>query len=86
VLYQPIRVAGWEPQGVAKEALQALIVALQGLVNLLIWFIILILPLLIIFLLPVVIFILIIRWWWKRRQAKKGRPAKIDKSSSKTTE
>ncbi len=71
VLYQPISVAGWEPQGVAKEALQTLIVALQGLVNLLIWGVIFILPLLIIMLIPLVILILVIRWWWTRRSRKK---------------
>jgi hypothetical protein len=71
VLYQPVSIAGWEPQGVAKEALQALVTALQGLINLAIWLIILVLPLLIILLLPVVVVIVIIRWWWKRRSAKK---------------
>ncbi|RME97108.1 MAG: DUF4349 domain-containing protein, partial [Chloroflexi bacterium] len=30
VLYQPITVAGWQPSGVAKEALQSLIDTLQG--------------------------------------------------------
>ena len=71
VLYQPISVAGWQPQGVAKEAVQALVVALQGLVNLLIWLVIFILPLMVIFLLPVVVVAFVIRWWWKQRQAKK---------------
>ena len=72
VLYQPISVAGWKPQGVPKEALQALIVALQALVNLLIWATIFILPLLIIMLIPLVILLLVIRWWWVRRSRKKG--------------
>ncbi|MBN1220551.1 MAG: DUF4349 domain-containing protein [Anaerolineae bacterium] len=76
VLYQPVSVAGWEPQGVAKEALQTLVVALQGLVNLTIWLVILILPLLIIVLIPVVVVVMIIRWWWKRRKAKKQSPVK----------
>ncbi len=71
VLYQPISVAGWEPQGVAKEAVQALVVALQGLVNVLIWVIIFVLPLLIILLLPVVIVGLLIAWWWRRRKTRK---------------
>ncbi len=80
VLYQPVSIGGWEPQGVAKEALQALVTALQGLVNLAIWLVILVLPLLIILLLPVVVVIVIIRWWWKRRQAKKGSPSKQEGS------
>jgi hypothetical protein len=77
VLYQPVSVAGWEPQGVAKEAVQALVAALQGLANLLIWVVILVLPLLIIFLIPVVIVIWIIRWWWKRRKARKNTSAQV---------
>ncbi len=86
VLYQPVSVAGWEPQGVAKEAVQALVAALQGLVNLLIWVVILVLPLLIIALIPVVILILIIRWWVKRRRARKGSPAKAETSAKGPTE
>lgn len=70
ILYQPISVAGWEPQGVAKEAVQALIVALQGLANILIWFVIFVLPLLIILLIPVVVVIWLIRWWWRRRKSR----------------
>ncbi len=81
VLYQPVSVAGWEPQGVAKEALQALVAALQGLVNLLIWLVILVLPLLIILLLPVVVVVVVIRWWWRRRPAKKGSPPKREEST-----
>jgi hypothetical protein len=71
VLYQPVSIAGWEPQGVAKEALQALVVALQGLVNVLIWLVIFVLPLLIVLLIPVAIVVLVVRWWWKRYKARK---------------
>lgn len=74
VLYQPISVAGWEPQGVAKEALQALVAALQGLANVAIWLVIFGLPILIILLIPLVLIIWLIRWWWKRYQVKRGRP------------
>lgn len=77
VLYQPITVAGWQPTGVAKEALQALISALQGLTNLTIWLVIFALPLLIIFLIPLVLVIMVIRWAWRRRQAR-PKPAKKD--------
>ncbi len=73
-VYQPVNVGGWELQGTAKEAAQALISALQGLVKFSIWLIIFIVPLLLVLLLPVVVVIWIIRWWWKRRKAHK--PAK----------
>lgn len=71
VLSQPVSVAGWEPQGVAKEAVQALVIALQGLVNVTIWLAIFILPLLIIFLIPVVLVIWVIRVWWKRYKGRR---------------
>jgi len=80
VLYQPVSVAGWEPQGEAKAALQSLVAALQGLGNLTIWTVIFILPLLVIMLIPVVVVILIIRWWWKRRQAKKQASKEPEKA------
>jgi hypothetical protein len=49
----PLTVAGWQPQGVARDALQALIDALKFIVNLLIWIIIFLIPILIIIILPV---------------------------------
>lgn len=73
VLSQPIAIAGWEPQGVAREALQSLVFALQGLVNLLIWLVIFILPLLIILLIPVVLLVLMIRWWLRRSRLRKTK-------------
>lgn len=74
VLYQPVSVAGWEPQGVAKQALQALVAALQVLANLLIWLIILGLPLLLIFLIPLAGVVWVIRAWSKRRKARRDTP------------
>jgi hypothetical protein len=71
-VYQPVSVAGWEPQGTAKEAVQALVSTLQGLANLTIWLVIYLLPLLIIMLLPVAVVIAVIRWWWRRRKAAKS--------------
>ncbi len=41
---QPITIGGWEPVGVAKDAIQALIGALQGLANALIWIALYLLP------------------------------------------
>lgn len=74
VLYQPITVAGWQPQGVAREALQALIVALQALANIAIWLVIFVLPLLVVLLIPVAAMVWIIRWWWKRGRKKEPAP------------
>lgn len=46
-LAQPIEVAGWRPQGTAKQALQALINTYQFLIDALIWIVILVVPVLI---------------------------------------
>ncbi len=85
-LYQPISVAGWQPQGVAKEALQSLITALQGLTNLAIWLIIFVLPLFIIMLIPLVVVILVIRWGWKRRRSRAKSKASSPSPPAQSTE
>jgi len=41
---QPIQVGGWQPSGVAKDAIEALIKTLQFLANVGIWFVLCILP------------------------------------------
>jgi hypothetical protein len=73
---QPLTVGGWQPVGVAKDAVQALINMLKFLANAVIWMVILILPTLA---LIYVIFFLPLRflWRWLRRQgkSKKAPPA-----------
>ncbi len=72
---QPIKIAGWQPQGVAKDAINSLIRTLQGLVDALIWIIIYLLPVLailfIIFVLPP---LLIFRAWRRRKSARPAAP------------
>lgn len=70
VLYQPISVAGWQPQGVAKEALQALVVTLQGLGNVAIWLLVFGVPVLLVLVVPLVLAVWVIRWWWRRYRAR----------------
>lgn len=65
-LSQPLAVGGWEPQGTARTAIEALVVALQGVVNLAIWALLFLLPL---GLLIVVPFWLLIRTIRRRRAA-----------------
>ncbi len=69
---QPIEVAGWRPQGVAKDAVEALIEALQGIANFLIWFVIFILPVLLIIGVPIW---LVIRFFVRRRRRRKAAAA-----------
>jgi hypothetical protein len=74
---QPLTIGGWEPQGVAKQAVQALINTLEGLATVVIWLIILVAPVLIalfiVFGIPVILLVWAIRSR-RRRQARKMPP------------
>ena len=69
IVSQPLQIGRWQPEGTAKEALQALIQALQFLANASIWLVILVLPVLLLLSLP----FWAIRWFILRRRA--GEPA-----------
>lgn len=71
ILSQPLEVGGWQPQGVAKSALESLISALQTLVDIVIWLLIFLLPVLLIIALPILLLIVLIRRWRRRRQSKR---------------
>ena len=73
-LAQPIEVAGWQPRGVAKEALESLVNALQSLANLVIWLVVFVLPILLLIAIPLLIIFLLIRWL-RRRQGRVATPA-----------
>ncbi len=75
---QPLKIGNWQPVGVAKRAIQALINTLEFIANLLIWIGLYILPVVIVLYFPV-------RWIWKglkglfaRRKKKKNQ----DKTSA----
>ena len=70
---QPLTIGGWQPVGVAKNAIQALIDTLEFLVNAVIWIVIYILPvLLMLYLIFVLPLTLLLRVWRKRRRARKA--------------
>ena len=71
---RPIEVAGWRPEGVAKDALESLIGFLQFLVEATIW--------IVIFLLPVVIILGIPIWLVVRFVRKKRRNKKVNSKQS----
>jgi hypothetical protein len=74
---QPISVGGWQPIGVARDAVQALIDALKGLTNLAIWLVLFFLPLIIVLAIPIIIIVMILRRFIKRtKTAKAVVPAK----------
>jgi hypothetical protein len=74
---QPLSIGAWQPQGVAKDAVQALINTFKFLANMIIWIIIFLVPVLLVlylvFFLPLSF---LWRAWRKRRAAKKGKDAK----------
>ncbi len=73
---QPLTIGGWQPVGVAKRAIQALINALKFFGNTAIWLILFLLPVVLILYFPV-------RWLWKGIKflfkSKKGKKKEIAK-------
>ncbi|MGQ9903398.1 MAG: DUF4349 domain-containing protein [Anaerolineae bacterium] len=67
-LAQPVQIAGWRPEGVIKDAVEALVSILQGLVSLLIWLVIVAIPVGLVLTSPFVALIVIVR----RRSRRKA--------------
>lgn len=62
---QPVTIAGWQPKGVARNAVQALINFGKGFVNFLIWLVIYVLPIVLVIGAPIFFFI---RWLVRRKR------------------
>jgi hypothetical protein len=71
---QPVTIGGWEPVGVARDAVQALISGLKILVNVIIWSGIFCLPFIIIIGIPVYFILKGIRRWKNKQKAKEIPP------------
>ncbi|MFN2135447.1 MAG: DUF4349 domain-containing protein [Candidatus Promineifilaceae bacterium] len=69
ILAQPLEVGGWQPQGVARTALETLIATLQTLADIAIWLVIYVLPILLLVAVPAW---LIIRYFRRRRAARRA--------------
>ena len=72
---QPIQIAGWKPQGDARDAVQTLVNFFQGFVTFLIWLVLFVLPAGVLVLLPFFLLFLLIRAlvrWMRRRREKKA--------------
>ena len=76
----PLTIGSWQPAGVAKEAVQALINALKFFANAGIWIVLFFLPVIIILLIPVFVIIWIIRVLNRRSKAKKMAAAQVPES------
>ena len=70
---QPLTIGGWQPQGVAKSAIQALINSLKFLANALIWIVLFFVP--VILVLYVIFFLPLSLLWraWKRRRGQRNK-------------
>jgi hypothetical protein len=78
ILSQPIEVGGWQPQGVARSAVETLIDTMQTLIDIGIWLVIYVLPLVLIVGIPLWFVIRFIR---RRRAAR--RVEKVGTADSK---
>jgi hypothetical protein len=75
---QPIVVAGWKPDGVARNAIRDLIYFWQDFVNFLIRFFLNILPKLITIGIPLFLLYLVVRWIYRRtRKPKAAEPEEV---------
>jgi hypothetical protein len=77
---QPLTIGGWQPVGVAKDAVQTLINTLKVVGNLVIWVILYILPVLLVLYLVFVLPISLVIRAWRRRHPR----VKVVKSTSIT--
>jgi hypothetical protein len=71
----PLSIGGWQPGGVARDAIQSLINALKFFANAAIWIILFLLPVLVILCIPIWIAFVIIRALVRRNKAAKAAKA-----------
>ncbi|MBE2224370.1 MAG: DUF4349 domain-containing protein [Anaerolineae bacterium] len=76
---RPVEVAGWRPDGVAKDALESLIGFLQFLVEATIWIVIFLLPVVIILGIPIW---LVVRFVRRRRRNRKDEQLAVNSEQS----
>lgn len=69
---RPVVVEGWRPSATVRNAARVLVDALQGLGDVVIWFVVFLLPILLLLAVPVVVIILVIRAVRRRRASKRA--------------
>ena len=71
---QPLQIGGWQPMGVARDAVQSLIKTMQFLGSAVIWIVLFLLPTLIVIGLILFIIFLVLRFFWRlARRASRGK-------------
>jgi hypothetical protein len=76
---QPLEIGGWEPQGVARDAIQNLIYFWQGFIDFMINFLLYVLPVLITIFIPFYLVFLLLRAVYRRARRKKPAPTTENK-------
>jgi hypothetical protein len=71
---EPLTIGGWQPGGVAKDAIQTLIDALKIIMTVAIYVILLVVPVLVIILVPPILIIWALLRWRARRRTKAATP------------
>jgi hypothetical protein len=71
---QPLTVGGWEPKGVAKDAVQTLINTLKWLANAGIWIVLYVLPTMICIFGPLALIYYFVRRFYKKNKKEKAAP------------
>ena len=82
-LMQPVVVAGWRPQGTARDAVRMLLRTLQFLADAAIVFVLLILPVLIVIAIPITGLVLLIRVLVRRRKRRKAEKQELEELENK---
>jgi len=70
----PLTIGGWQPAGVARDALQALVNALKFFANAGIWIVLFVLPVLVVIAIPIYVLIIVIKALRRRSKAAKATP------------
>ena len=68
---QPIEIAGWQPQGEARDAVQALVNFFQNFATFLIWLVIFFIPIAAIIIVLIALLWRLGKWLWKKASPKK---------------
>ncbi|MEW5872390.1 MAG: DUF4349 domain-containing protein [Chloroflexota bacterium] len=79
---QPLTIGGWQPVGVAKDAVQALINTLKFLANAFIWIVIFLVPVLVVFYLIFTLPVSLLWRAWRRRRARAKQAKQNDTASA----
>jgi hypothetical protein len=80
----PLTIGGWQPGGVARDAIQSLINALKFFANAAIWVVLFLLPVLIILMIPVWIVFVVIRAIVRRNKAAKLSKLPVSEENKKS--